>query len=214
MRFASFILSFFDLCVVSYASLYFLINLGLLLISSRRIIRELRSEQLRPSLSRAGDRFLPSVTLLVPAYNEEVTIAESLRSLLKLSYPSFEIVICNDGSKDKTVEVLLRSFPFVRVDLEPRDLLGSAPVRAFYEVRSALPPGLKRMVLIDKENGGKADALNACINLAQGDFVTSMDADSLLVPEALLMAARTIIESPDPVVAVGAQVGLSNGCLV
>jgi cellulose synthase/poly-beta-1,6-N-acetylglucosamine synthase-like glycosyltransferase len=214
MRVVSFILSFLDLCVVTYAGAYFLINLVLLVISSRRIIRELRSEQLRPSLSRAGDRFLPSVSLLVPAYNEEVTIAESLRSLLKLSYPAFEIVICNDGSKDKTVEVLLRSFPFVRVDIEASDLLGCSPVRAFYEVRSQLPPGLRRMVLIDKENGGKADALNACINLAQGDYVTSMDADSLLVPEALLMAARSIIESPEPLVAVGAQVGLSNGCLV
>jgi cellulose synthase/poly-beta-1,6-N-acetylglucosamine synthase-like glycosyltransferase len=214
MHILSIILSMLDLCVVAYAGVYFLINLALLLISSRRIVRELRSEQLRPSLSRAGDRFLPSVSLLVPAYNEEVTIAESLRSLLRLSYPSFEIVICNDGSKDRTIDVLLRAFPFVRVDLELHDLLGCAPVRAFYEVRGGLPHGLKRMVLIDKENGGKADALNACINLAQGDYVTSMDADSLLVPEALLMAARSIVESAEPVIAIGAQVGLSNGCVV
>jgi cellulose synthase/poly-beta-1,6-N-acetylglucosamine synthase-like glycosyltransferase len=203
-----------DACVVAYATLHFTINLVLVAISSRRIRRDLRAEQIRPALAFAGDRFLPSITLLVPAYNEEVTIVESLRSLLKLRYPRFEIVICNDGSKDKTVEVLLRSFDFVPIDIEHADRLGCAHIRGFYEVRSALPAGLSRMLLIDKENGGKADALNACINLAQGDFVTSMDADSLLVPEALYKAARVITESREPVVAVGAQVGLSNGSRV
>jgi cellulose synthase/poly-beta-1,6-N-acetylglucosamine synthase-like glycosyltransferase len=214
MRFVAIFLMVLDCWVVTYATLHFAINLVLVLISARRIAHDLRSELVRPSMSSATDRFLPMVTLLVPAYNEEVTIAESLRSLLKLKYPCFEIVICNDGSKDRTVEVLLRSFDFVPIDIEHPDRLGCAPIRGFYEVRSTLPPGLKRMVLIDKENGGKADALNACINIAQGDYVTSMDADSLLIPEALLMAARVIVDSPEPVIAVGAQVGLSNGSRV
>jgi cellulose synthase/poly-beta-1,6-N-acetylglucosamine synthase-like glycosyltransferase len=214
MRFAAILLLILDFSVVIYASLHFTINVVLLVISARRIARDLRDEQIRPSLSTVDDRFLPMVTLLVPAYNEEVTIAESLRSLLKLRYPAFEIIICNDGSKDRTVDVLLRSFNFVPIDIEHADQLGCSPIRGFYEVRSTLPPGLRRMVLIDKENGGKADALNACINIAQGDYVTSMDADSLLIPEALLMAARVIVESPEPVVAVGAQVGLSNGSRV
>jgi cellulose synthase/poly-beta-1,6-N-acetylglucosamine synthase-like glycosyltransferase len=144
-----------------------------------------------------------------------VTIVESLRSLLKLSYPAFEIVICNDGSKDKTLEVLLTGFPFVPIDVDASDhRLGSAPVRGCYELRGTLPLGLKRMLLIDKENGGKADALNACINMARGSYVTSMDADSLLIPEALLMAARVILQSAEPIAAIGGQVGLSNGSLV
>ncbi len=214
MRWLVTILYAMDFGVVVYAGLYFAINLALLFVAFRRIKHELRVEQLRPAAATASDRFLPTVTLLVPAYNEEVTIVESLRSLLKLTYPSFEIVICNDGSKDRTVDVLLRAFPFVRIDIEHQDLLGCSPIRALYEVRSALPAGLRRMVLVDKENGGKADALNACINLAQGDYVTSMDADSLLIPEALLMAARAILTSAAPVVAVGAQVGLSNGSRV
>lgn len=208
------IIELVDLCVITYATGYFAINLALILVSARKIAHELRAEQLAPAMGSAHDRFLPMVTLLVPAYNEEVTIEESLRSLLKLQYPRFEIVICNDGSKDRTVEVLLRAFQFVPVDIEPSNLLGCAPVRACYEMHGALPPGLARMVLIDKENGGKADALNACINLARGDYVTSMDADSLLIPDALLLAARAIMSSAEPVVAIGAQVGLSNGSLV
>jgi cellulose synthase/poly-beta-1,6-N-acetylglucosamine synthase-like glycosyltransferase len=209
-----FMIQLFDVCVIAYASSYFFINLTLMLVSTRKIARDLRTEQLTPALSGASDHFLPLVTLLVPAYNEEVTIVESLRSLLKLSYPAYEIVICNDGSKDRTLDVLLSGFPFVPIDLEPSVQLGSAPIRRCYELRENLPRGLKRMLLIDKDNGGKADALNACINLARGDYVTSMDADSLLIPEALLMAARTILQSPEPIAAIGGQVGLSNGSVV
>lgn len=214
MHIALQLLMVLNACVVIYFVCQFTFNLALVLVSSRAIRRALSVEKVRPASLNAEDRLLPTVTLLVPAYNEEVTIVESLQSLCKLRYPSFEIVICNDGSRDATVEALLRSFDFARIDIEHEGRLGSAPVRAYYEVRSALPPGLKRMVLIDKENGGKADALNACINLAQGDYVTSMDADSLLVPETLLMAVRTITESAEPIIAVGAQVGLSNGSLV
>jgi peptidoglycan-N-acetylglucosamine deacetylase len=204
----------FDASVLLYAVVYVLLNLMMIVISSRRIARDVRREQVRPSLLSAGDYFLPEITLLVPAYNEEVTIIESIRSLFRLKYPRFEIVICNDGSKDRTMQVLLQAFRFVRIDVDHADHLGCAPIRACYELRGGLPPGITRMVLIDKDNGGKADALNACINVAQGQYVTSMDADSVLVPEALLMAARVLAESVEPVVAVGAQVGLSNGSRV
>jgi cellulose synthase/poly-beta-1,6-N-acetylglucosamine synthase-like glycosyltransferase len=214
MPFVSALLKALDVFVVIYCSVYFAVNLLLLMVSSRRIARDVRKEQVRPSLQSAGDHFLPLITLLVPAYNEEVTIIESMRSLFRLRYPRFEIVICNDGSKDRTMEILLREFRFVRSDVEHSDHLGCSPIRGFYELRSDLPRGVTRIVLIDKENGGKADALNACINVAQGEYVTSMDADSLLLPEALLMAARAIVESSVPLVAVGAQVGLSNGSLV
>jgi cellulose synthase/poly-beta-1,6-N-acetylglucosamine synthase-like glycosyltransferase len=102
----------------------------------------------------------------------------------------------------------------VRTELDYDDQLACAKIKGFYEVRGPLPKGLRRLVLIDKENGGKADALNAAINVAQGEFVTSMDADSLLTPDALLLAARPIVDDRDGVVAVGVQVGISNGSLV
>lgn len=208
------LLTILDAFVVGYVLLFFGINLVFVGLSLRSIRRDLAVEDVRPALERVHDRFLPTVTLLVPAYNEEVTICESIKSLLRLQYPSFEIVICNDGSKDKTVEVLLRHFHFVRTELDYDPQLACAKIRGFYEVRGPLPPGLRRLVLIDKENGGKADALNAAINVSQGEFVTSMDADSLLTPDALLLAARPIVEDREGVVAVGVQVGISNGSLV
>jgi cellulose synthase/poly-beta-1,6-N-acetylglucosamine synthase-like glycosyltransferase len=203
-----------DGCTVVYVLLHFTINLAMVGISLRHIRRDLMREQITPAMSTANDAFLPHITLLVPAYNEEVTIVESVRSLLRLRYPSYEIIICNDGSKDRTVEVVRRAFHFVRTEIEQRDYLGTANVRGFYEARCRLPPELKRLILIDKENGGKADALNAAINVSQGEYVTSMDADSLLIPEALLMAARVILEDKRGIVAVGAQVGISNGSRV
>jgi cellulose synthase/poly-beta-1,6-N-acetylglucosamine synthase-like glycosyltransferase len=214
MRFVSTLLFTLDALVVAYILVFFFINFSFVLLSLRYIGKDLSAEHVRPAMGRENDRFLPHVTLLVPAYNEEVTISESIRSLLRLRYPSYEVVICNDGSKDKTVEVLLRSFHFVRTELDYDEQLATAHIRGFYEVRGPLPKGLKRLVLIDKENGGKADALNAAINVAQGEFVTSMDADSLLTPDALLLAARPIVSDREGIVAVGVQVGISNGSLV
>jgi len=214
MPFVTFLLSTLDTLIVAYVAAFFLINLGFVALSMRGIAAELAGEHVRPAMGRVTDRFLPHVTLLVPAYNEEVTICESIRSLLRLRYPYFEIVICNDGSKDKTVGELLRAFHFVRTEIEYDEQLATAPIRGFYEVRGPLPEGMKRLILIDKDNGGKADALNACINVAQGDYVTSMDADSLLTPDALLLAARRIVDDREGVVAVGVQVGISNGSVV
>lgn len=214
MRFVATLVYALDTAVVAYVLVFFAINIAFVAMSATRIRELLAGEQVRPALAREDDQFLPLITLLVPAYNEEVTICESVRSLLRLRYPAFEIVICNDGSKDRTVQELLQAFHFVRTEIEYDELLPCANIRGFYEVRGPLPKGLRRLVLIDKENGGKADALNACINVAQGEYVTSMDADSLLTPDALLLAARPIVDDREGIVAVGVQVGISNGSVV
>lgn len=203
-----------DAIVVVYVCAFFLTNLAFVPIALMGVSRSLKREQVNPARDDRLRKFLPKITLLVPAYNEEVTIEESVKSLLRLDYPSFEIVICNDGSKDGTVDVLRKAFNLVQTDMEVPDLLPTATVRGYYISRAKLPRGLSRIVLVDKENGGKADALNASINVAEGDFVTSMDADSLLVPDALLLSARPIAEDPEGVIAVGVQVGISNGSLV
>lgn len=156
--------------------------------------------------------FLPSITLLVPAYNEEVTIVESLYSLLRLEYPKFEIVITNDGSKDDTVEVLKKAFGFRRSEIDYFPKLPTQKVRGLYEARVPEGSQAQRLVLIDKENGGKSDALNAAINASKGDYVCSMDADSLLVPDALIQLVIPILEDVNTTMAVGGQVVPSNGC--
>jgi cellulose synthase/poly-beta-1,6-N-acetylglucosamine synthase-like glycosyltransferase len=213
MRLAAWLLRLLDQLILGYVVVFFALNLALLAIAFVAIRRQLRAEAVRPA---GGDerRFLPMVSLLVPAFDEEVTIVESIRSLLRLDYPSFEIVICNDGSRDGTVAALCGAFPFQRKDIEYQDLLGTEPIRAFYECRAGLPPSVKRLVLIDKANGGKADALNAAVNVAQGEMVASMDADSLLDADALLRAMGKAQADPGRIVAIGGQVGLSNGATI
>ncbi|MCA9679275.1 MAG: glycosyltransferase family 2 protein [Kofleriaceae bacterium] len=203
-----------DGLVVTYLVVFFAINFWFVALSANRVRRLLFRDQIRPPMTDAHSAFLPPLTLLVPAYNEEVTCIESVKSLLRLDYPSYEVIICNDGSKDRTVEVLRAAFGFERTDVNYDPVLATAPVRGLYQATCALPANVKRLVLIDKANGGKADALNAAINAAEGVFVSSMDADSVLEPDALLRAMQVVADDPSHTIAVGTQVGLSNGSVI
>lgn len=155
-----------------------------------------------------SDSTIP-ISLLVPAFNEQATVVENVRSLLALTYPNFEIIVINDGSADRTLDELIAAFdlrPAVRVFEEA---VPHRPIRKIYG--SPRYPGL---IVLDKENGGKADALNAGINLARMPLVCSMDADSLLENDSLLRAVQPFAEDPAQVLAVGGTIRVVNGCTV
>jgi cellulose synthase/poly-beta-1,6-N-acetylglucosamine synthase-like glycosyltransferase len=167
------------------------------------------------SLARGQDRWrvlgsplAPSVSVLAPAYNEAATVAESLRALLSLQYPNHEVVVVNDGSKDGTMDVLRREFDLVPVHPIYQRRIVTRPIRGLY--RSATYPGL---VVVDKENGGKADALNAGLNLATGTLICAVDADTLIEPDAIQRMVRPFLEHAD-VVAVGGTIRIANDCVV
>ncbi|MCY7280993.1 MAG: glycosyltransferase [Sphingomonas bacterium] len=148
----------------------------------------------------------PPIALLAPAYNEEITIVESVTSLLALHYPSFEVIVINDGSSDNTLQQLIASFGVEPVERYYDQTLNHQPIRGLYA-----SPRLPRLLVIDKDNGGKSDALNAGINVARAPLFCSIDADSLLESDALLRAVRPFIEEPDKMVAVGGTIRLANG---
>lgn len=150
----------------------------------------------------------PAISVIAPAYNEAATIEQSLRSLLLLNYPKFEVVVVNDGSKDQTVERMVEAFGLMQAPVVYPQPLGTQPVKALY--RSLDHPEL---VVIDKANGGKADAINAGINAARHPLVCVIDADSILEPEALMRAALPFIESPDTL-ATGGIIRIVNDCKV
>jgi cellulose synthase/poly-beta-1,6-N-acetylglucosamine synthase-like glycosyltransferase len=150
----------------------------------------------------------PPISLIVPAYGEETTIADSLRGLLLLNYPHFEVVVVNDGSTDRTLDVAIQAFGLMRAPVAYQQPIQTAPVRGLY--RSLDHPDL---VMIDKANGGKADAINAGLNAARHDLVCVIDADSLLEELALARGVLPFIEDPSTV-AVGGVIRIVNGCTV
>ena len=183
-----------------------LLYLALTLIAARAIERDLGASVSwdRKDLSA----LVPPVSLLVPAYNEGATIAESVRSMLQLEYPSFEIVVINDGSRDETLDVLKREFDLVPFPEAYRVAVPSKPVRTVY--RSLRHPSLR---VIDKENGGKADALNAGINAARSPLFCAVDADSILQRDSLFRVVRPFLEDPRTI-ATGGTIRVANGCRV
>jgi cellulose synthase/poly-beta-1,6-N-acetylglucosamine synthase-like glycosyltransferase len=152
--------------------------------------------------------FYKPVSLLVPAHNEEAGIVPSIRSMLSLHYPEFEVVVADDGSTDATLDRLIDAFALVEVPQIYRRRLETKGVRRV--LRSLRHPNL---TVIDKENGGRSDALNAAVNLARYPLVCSVGADSLLDAEALLRASRLFLED-ESVVALGGTVRPLNGAVV
>lgn len=151
-----------------------------------------------------------AVSILTPAYNEEKSIVESVHSLLKIQYPAFEIVIINDGSRDNTLQALVQEFDLRKSRRVYRRRIPCQDVRGIYVSRR---PEFKDLVVIDKENGGKADALNAGLNAARHPLCCAIDADSILESDALLKIVKQTLED-DSIVAIGGIVRIANGCTV
>ncbi|MBO1114244.1 glycosyltransferase family 2 protein [Bordetella petrii] len=157
---------------------------------------------------RYGD-VCPPIALLVPAYNEQASIADSVKALLSLRYPNIEVIVINDGSRDGTMDVLKSAF---HLDALKRSYEPTVPHAAIRQVYGS--PLHANLVVIDKQNGGKADALNAGINLSRAPLFCAIDADSLIEPDALLRVVQPFIDRPSRTVAVGGTVRVANGCRI
>ncbi|MBY0563606.1 MAG: glycosyltransferase family 2 protein [Hyphomonadaceae bacterium] len=194
--------------VIGVGLLQNLVYLLQLAIAQRTLSVEPPEPRVR-TLWRRSAANAPPIALLAPAYNEAATIENSTRSLLALNYPDFEVIIINDGSTDDTMGVLKRAFALQLIERTHDTQLQHQPIEAIY--RSAISD---RLVVVDKVNGGKADALNAGLNMARAPIVCSIDADSMLEPDALLRAVQPFVEDPQAVVATGGTVRIANGCVI
>jgi len=149
----------------------------------------------------------PPVSVIVPAFNEAATIVDSLRSLLALEYPDFRLVVVNDGSTDRTLEVLVEAFALEPAPIDRVSPLPHAPLRGLYR-----SPRHANLVVVDKLNSGKADALNAGLGQVTTELFCAVDADSLLEADGLLRVVQPFVEDPERVIAVGGTVRVANGC--
>ena len=200
-------LALFSLIVTGYFAAINTIYLVQLILAFRTVRRRVRAISVEDFRDIRESGLAPPISIVVPAYNEAKTIIDSVRSLFALRYPRLELVVVNDGSTDDTLQRLIAEFG---LRLTPRvywQRIKSKPVRGIYW--SPAYPGLW---VLDKENGRKADANNAGINLASAPYVCVIDGDSVVEVDAMAALMNAILPNPAETVAAGGTVRIANGC--
>ena len=197
--------------VINYVSLFYVLAISTIyliqLISATMGLREYSRSLKYSDYSRYtfSDNMVP-ISVLVPAYNESATIVDNTRNLLSLDFGNYEVIVINDGSKDNTLDLLKDAFRLIQIDQPYKRSIPTQQIRALY--RSAEYPNL---VVVDKENGGKADALNAGINVSMYPVFVSIDADSILERSSLAKIIYSFMIDPK-CVAVGGIIRIASGC--
>jgi cellulose synthase/poly-beta-1,6-N-acetylglucosamine synthase-like glycosyltransferase len=198
----------FNLVMLVYFVVIMLVYQALLVIGWRAVNDYVRRRPLRDYAFVGRSPLTLPVSILAPAYNEAPVIAPALRALLESQFGQLEVIVINDGSTDSTLDVLHEEFDLVEIERVPSARLPSAAVRAVYVSR--IEP---RLVVIDKDNGGKADSLNAGINHSRYPLFCAIDADTMLDPGALSRLVWEFQAYPETV-AVGGIVRVINGSVV
>ena len=153
----------------------------------------------------------PGISLLAPAYNEGLTIINNVKSLLSIMYNNIEVIIINDGSKDDTLQKLIEAFCLVKVPFHVRGDLHTKKVLGVYKSKNR---AFKKLTVVDKVNGGKADALNVGINISTKALVACIDVDCIIERDALLKMVKPYLEETKTVIASGGVVRVANSCVV
>ena len=148
------------------------------------------------------------VSVIISAFNEEKMIVSTVLSVMQLKYPEFEVVVVNDGSIDDTLPTLIIQFDMYPVEMVYKKSLEIKPVRAVY--RSRTHPNL---LVVDKENGRRADANNAGVEYARYPIICQIDADCVLEPDALVRMVRPFLVDRH-VVAVTGMIRPANGLII
>ena len=159
-----------------------------------------------------GSPLTPAVSVIAPAYNEEVVIIDCVNSLLNLDYPDYEVVLVNDESTDRTLEILIEEYKLIEV---PYDIAMRVQCKPIKRVMKSTDERYSKLVLVDKVHGGtKADGSNAGINVCSNKYFVCTDVDCIIEPMALYRMMWHVVNSPKPMIGVGATMLMSNGCTV
>ncbi|MBQ9176965.1 MAG: glycosyltransferase family 2 protein [Bacteroidaceae bacterium] len=154
----------------------------------------------------------PAVSIIAPAYNEEVTIIDNVYSLMQIDYPNYEIIVVNDESTDRTMELLINEFSLVEI---PYDVAMRVPCKPIKRVLKSIEDRFSNLVVVDKEHGGrKSDGSNAGINVCSNKYFVCTDVDCIVEPMALYRMMWLVVNSHVPMIGVSATMLMSNGCVV
>lgn len=152
----------------------------------------------------------PKITIIAPAFNESKTIIDNVRTLLSLYYNNFEVIIVNDGSTDNTFEKIREAYDLVRVNYYFDYRIPCERIRGVYKSKD---PSYNRLTVLDKNNGGKADALNAGINISRSNLTVTIDADSIIEADSILKLVKPFLEEKDKkVIGTGGVIRIVNSC--
>lgn len=212
MTWYSFIIDFLTYAIFIYSLAMLLSYVGIGLYSIGETRRYIHENSFTDYRILAASAFAPSVSIIAPAYNEGLTITDNVRSLLSIYYANLEVIIVNDGSKDDCLQKMIDGYDLYKVDFYVRYQLPTKKVRGVYKSRN---PIFSKLVVVDKENGGKADALNVGINIASNDYVVCIDVDCILEQEALLKIMKPFMDhTKEKVIASGGVVRIANSCVI
>ena len=199
----------FNYYLIYYSFSINLIYFILLIFSFLNVQKQIKNWKLNNKPFLFKNKILPSISIIAPSYNEEANIIESTNSLLNLKYPYYEVIIVNDGSNDDTLNKLIEYFKLDRIYLNLKNKITTKPIRGIY-INKSYP----KLIIIDKVNGGKADSLNVGINVANNEYICSIDADSLLEPDSLLKMTDQNLYFEFETVASGGNILPINGCSI
>ncbi|KAF5045902.1 Poly-beta-1,6-N-acetyl-D-glucosamine synthase [anaerobic digester metagenome] len=193
-----------------YGSLLFLSYIFISILSSVDLSFYIRRSKHFRFSSIKEFKELPSISIIAPAYNEEKSIIENIRSLLSLDYPKLEVIVVNDGSTDNSLQKVIEHYSLTEVDYAINQSFETAPIRCIYKSTNT---AYANLIFVDKENGGKADALNAGINVSRSDLFLALDVDCIVEHDAILRMVKPFIEESDKkVIAAGGVVRVANSC--
>lgn len=205
------ILKFFILnAVFIVTALIFTTYLILTVFSAISLRKYLRKNSYVDYNSIVASPLAPSLSVIAPAFNESETIIDNIRTLLSLYYNNYEVVVINDGSKDDSLEKIIAAYELEKVNYYFDYRLPCKRIRGVYKSKNR---SFKKLTVIDKANGGKADSLNAGLNVCRNDLVVSIDADSIMEPDALLKLVKPFMESKERrVIGAGGVIRIANSC--
>jgi len=206
------IFQFFSTGILIYSVSLLVFYLLIVIYSIAEIKLYIRKSSFTDYNLLASSVYAPSVSLLAPAYNEAANIIENVRSLLAVHYNNIELIVINDGSKDDSLQKLIEAYDLVKIPFLVNEKIKTKPIRGIYKSRNSL---YHKLIVVDKVNGGKADALNTGINVASNKYLVCIDVDCILEQDAMLKLIKPFLEESNKrVIATGGVIRIANSCEV
>jgi poly-beta-1,6-N-acetyl-D-glucosamine synthase len=199
---------FFQTAIFFYALIVMLSYFIAAVISGREVLKYKKMSSQGGFDKILSSPFAPDISIIAPAYNEQATIVDNIRSLLSLHYHKLEVIVVNDGSKDNTLQLAINAYDLYPISYPYEQEIATKKVRAVYKSNNA---AFNKLIVVDKENGGKADAINVGINISKSKLFACIDVDCIIEQDAFLKMAKPFMQSyGKPVIATGGIVWLIN----